>query len=66
MTAEYELTLTALREATRKFKTVRDLYRAGKATDKEFLAAKEVYDEADKVYESAYAKEQNTVKQIGD
>ena len=59
MTPEYELALNAVREATRKFKTIRDSYRAGKATDAEFLAAKEVYDEADKVYESAYAKEQN-------
>ena len=59
MTPEYELALNAVREATRKFKAVRDSYRARKIGDAEFLAAKEVYDEADRAYELAYAKEQS-------
>ena len=58
MSESYELALNAVREATRKFKKVRDSYRAGKATDAEYLAAKAVYDEADKAFELAYAKEQ--------
>lgn len=58
MTEEYELALTAVREATRKFKTIRDAFRAGKSTDAEYLAARKVYEEADRVYELAYAKEQ--------
>jgi outer membrane protein TolC len=60
MSAEYEIALNAVREATRKFKSVRDSYRAGKASDAEFLAARAIYDEADRVYEVAYAKEQKT------
>jgi outer membrane protein TolC len=56
----YELALNVVREATRKFKAVRDSYRAGKASDAEFLAARTIYDEADRVYEVAYAKEQKT------
>jgi outer membrane protein TolC len=58
MTEEYELALSAVREATRKFKTIRDSFRAGKATDAEYLAARKVYEEADAAYELAYAKEQ--------
>lgn len=59
MTPEYEQALNAVREATRKFKTIRDSFRAGKTTDQEYLAARKVYDEADRVYELAYAKEQH-------
>jgi outer membrane protein TolC len=55
VTPEYELALNAVREATRKFKTIRDSFRAGKATDSEYLAARKVYEEADRVYELAYA-----------
>ena len=58
MSAEYELALTAVREATRKFKTISDSFRAGKATDAEYLAARKVYEEADRLYEIAFAKEQ--------
>jgi outer membrane protein TolC len=61
VSAEYELALNAVREATRNFKTIRDSFRAGKATDSEYLAARKVYEEADRVYELAYAKEQKTV-----
>ena len=42
MSAEYELALTAVREAT----------------DAEYLAARKVYEEADRLYEIAFAKEQ--------
>jgi hypothetical protein len=59
VSAEYELALNAVREATKNFKKVRDSYRAWKIGDAEFLAAKEVYDEAYRVYELAYAKEQS-------
>ena len=62
MTAEYELALKAVREATRKFKTVRDAWRDGKATDAEYFAARFVYDEADKAYEIAFAKAQRKGK----
>ncbi len=58
MTAEYELALTAVREATRKFEAVRTAYRNGSIGDTEFLKAKAVYDEADKAYELEIAKEQ--------
>jgi len=62
MTAEYELALTAVREATRKFEAVRTAYRNGSIGDAEFLAAKAVYDEADKAYELAFAKAQKKGK----
>jgi hypothetical protein len=59
VTAEYELALNAVREATRKFKTIRDSFRDRNVSADEFVAARKVYDEADKVYEAAYAKEQS-------
>jgi hypothetical protein len=58
MTAEYELALNAVREATAKFEAVRTAYRSGSIGDAKFLAAKAVYDEADKVFELAYTKAQ--------
>lgn len=62
MTAEYELALNAVREATRKYKAVQMAYRNGSIGDAEFLAAKAVYDEADKAYELEYAKAQRKGK----
>lgn len=58
MTAEYEQALNAVREATRKFYAVRDAYHSLKVGDAEFLAAKAVYNEAEKIFDQAYAKEE--------
>jgi hypothetical protein len=41
-----------------KMNEIRRTYRAGLIRDDEFLAAKKVYDEADKAFELAYTKEQ--------
>ena len=58
MTTKYELALNAVREATRKFDAARIAYRNGSIGDEEFLAANAVYNEADRLYEIAFAKEQ--------
>ena len=53
----YEDAIKAHDEACRKFAAVRQDYRVGKATDKEFLAARADYDTATEAYDSAYAIE---------
>ena len=58
MSAEYELALNAVREATRKMDAVRKSYRAGNLSDSDYLAALAEYKEADKAYEAAYVKAQ--------
>lgn len=58
MTAEYEQALNAVREATRTFYALRDAYHSLKIGDDEFLAAKAVYDEAEKAFDVAFAKEE--------
>jgi hypothetical protein len=58
MTAEYELALNAVREATAKFNAVTKAYRARTIGDDEFLAAKAKYNEAEKVFDVAFAKEE--------
>jgi len=58
MTAEYEQALNAVREATRKFYAVRDAYHSLKIGDDEFLAARAEYNEAERVFDAAYAREE--------
>ena len=57
MTPDYELALNAVREATTNFNAVTYAYRAGKITDDEFLAARKAYNEAERVFDAASAKE---------
>jgi outer membrane protein TolC len=51
----YELAVSAHNEAQAKFRPIRDAYRAGRATDEEFLAARRAYlkatEEFDKEWE---------------
>ena len=58
MTAEYELALTAVREATAKFEAVRKAFRAGTIADDIFLEAKADFRLAEKVFDLAFTKEQ--------
>ena len=60
MTAEYELALTAVREATAKYSAACKSYRDGGIGDDEFLAARAEYNEAEKVSDAAFAKEQTS------
>jgi hypothetical protein len=60
VSADYELALNAVREATRKYKAVCQSYRAGEIGDDEFLAARSEYKEAEKVFDAAFAKEQTS------
>jgi hypothetical protein len=57
MTKTYEAALEASRKASREFAIVVADYRARKVGDAEFLAAKAKHDEANKVFDAAYAKE---------
>ncbi len=62
MSAEYELALTAVREATREYNAVSKSYRDGGIGDDEFLTARAEYNEAEKVFDAAFAKEQEIAK----
>jgi len=57
MTAEYELAMTAIRKATAKYNEASKAYRAGTIGDDEFLAAMKTYKEAEKVFDAAFAIE---------
>ena len=58
MSTKYELALETNRKATAVFLAIRADYRAGKIKDADFLAAKAIYDAANKEYDAAYAMEQ--------
>lgn len=53
----YERALAEHDAAGAKFRQIRDDYRAGRATDDEFLAARERYAKATAVFDAAYALE---------
>ncbi len=55
---EYAAAIEAHNVACRAYKVVRDLYFAGKVSDKDFAQARSVRDAADKVFDSAYTAEQ--------
>lgn len=57
MTKAYEAALEASRKAAREFMTVQTLYRAGKMSDADFLAAKAKYQVSEKAFDAAYSKE---------
>lgn len=57
MSKEYAAALEAHNLAQRKFNAVRDLYRAFKVGDAEFLAARKEYDAATELFDEAFAKE---------
>ena len=52
----YEAALKKSREATRKYMAIRDEYRAGRMSDKDFLAAMAEYKASEKEFDAAYAK----------
>lgn len=58
MTADYQSELALIREATKEFESLRLAYRAGTITDDQFLAARKIYEEAEKRFDVAFAKEQ--------
>ena len=60
MTKEYQEALETIRKATRAFAVVQEDYRARRIGDDAFLAAKHEYDTADDVFESVYAKLQES------
>ena len=57
MSPEYEAALEIVNAATREFHKVRDAYRSRKIGDREFLAARAIYNAAEKVFDEAFDKE---------
>ncbi len=54
--AKYEAALQAVRVATQQFRLAQQSYRAGLIEDAEFLAARDVYAQADKFFEAVAAE----------
>jgi hypothetical protein len=57
MTKTYEAALEASRKAAREFTAAQVAYRTRQIGDAEFLVAKAKYDESEKAFDAAYAKE---------
>lgn len=57
MTTNYFSALADHNAAIEAFHAVRDAYRAGNASDEEFLAARAAYDQATAKFDAAYDEE---------
>jgi hypothetical protein len=54
MNTEYESALNVVREATKVYTAASMAYRSRAISDSEFLAARTIYDAAEKVYDAAF------------
>lgn len=59
MTTTYEVALETIRKATVTFTAITSDYRSGKINDAEFLAAKAIYNAAEKEFDAVYIASQS-------